>query len=412
MPWGPEWKAQRKQYQSVLLSTRIIDSIRPLQAAESTVTLSHLLNSPERWFDHIRRYSSAIILSSVFGTRGPEFDSPYVQRLFNVQDEFTAIMETGATPPIDIFPILKNLPDFVSPWRRLALDIRSRQRALYFDLLNSVKQRLSVGRTKDCFMDKIVEDTTIDDEHLAYIGGVMMEGGSDSTAGTLLTFALAMAKYPRVLKKLQESVDSICGDDRAPTFEDLEHLPYVKHIMTELIRWRPVAAEGVPHVLIQDDVYGDYHFPQGTIFLANTWAIHHDSEYYDNPEEFFPERFEQNEFGFKDKSLNTDGFRTTYGFGAGRRVCPAQKLAENSLQINIAKLAWAFDILPGADPETGFPLRPGDLDTSPETAWRPGFITAPKEFPAVFKLRSPKYESIIEREFQNASTEVLSRYED
>ena len=60
-------------------------------------------------------------------------------------------------------------------------------------------------------------------------------------------------------------------------------------------------------------------------------AIQHNSEYYDRPDEFIPERFEQDEYGYK-KGLDTpDGLRTTYAFGAGRRICPGLHLAENSL---------------------------------------------------------------------------------
>ena len=56
-----------------------------------------------------------------------------------------------------------------------------------------------------------------------------------------------------------------------------------------------------------------------------------DNEYYDKPEEFQPERFLRNEFGFKDDRGASEGLRKTYAFGAGRRICPGQHLAENSL---------------------------------------------------------------------------------
>lgn len=56
-----------------------------------------------------------------------------------------------------------------------------------------------------------------------------------------------------------------------------------------------------------------------------------DHEYYDSPEEFQPERFIKNEFGFKDNRGASEGLRKTYAFGAGRRICPGQHLAENSL---------------------------------------------------------------------------------
>lgn len=35
-----------------------------------------------------------------------------------------AVVETGATPPVDIFPWLKSLPNFMSPWKQKALRVR------------------------------------------------------------------------------------------------------------------------------------------------------------------------------------------------------------------------------------------------------------------------------------------------
>lgn len=61
-----------------------------------------------------------------------------------------------------------------------------------------------------------------------------MEGGSDTTAYTLLAFVLAMAKYPKVLAKAQEEVDQACGLDRTPGIKDFENLPYVKACVSEV----------------------------------------------------------------------------------------------------------------------------------------------------------------------------------
>ena len=87
-------------------------------------------------------------------------------------------------------------------------------------------------------------------------------------------------------------------------------------------------------MLIQDDEYNGYFLPKGTILFANAWSIHLDPAEYDRPEEFIPERFMNNKFGSKaidENSKDNDQRRVTYGFGAGRRVCPGQRLAENSL---------------------------------------------------------------------------------
>lgn len=88
-------------------------------------------------------------------------------------------------------------------------------------------------------------------------------------------------------------------------------------------------------MLIQDDVYDGYFLPKGTIVFANTWSIHQDPTEYDRPDKFMPERFLSDKFGSSSTSMRTaddeNNRRVTYAFGAGRRVCPGQRLAENSL---------------------------------------------------------------------------------
>jgi len=86
-------------------------------------------------------------------------------------------------------------------------------------------------------------------------------------------------------------------------------------------------------MLTEEDTYEGYSIPAGTMLFANTWAIHHDESEYERPDDFYPERFLNNKFGTHHPTNETseDHRRATYGFGAGRRVCPGQRLAENSL---------------------------------------------------------------------------------
>ncbi|OJI89780.1 hypothetical protein ASPTUDRAFT_342428 [Aspergillus tubingensis CBS 134.48] len=417
MPYGQAWRNQRKIYQA-LVNISAVRSLQPIQQAESSLTICQLAQSPAQYYDHIRRYSTGVILSSVFGVRGPEFNHPNITRLYHVQNQFTAILETGATPPIDVFPLLKWLPDFISPWRLWARRIREEQRQLYFELLQDAKNRRARGVRRDCFMDQLLDEDfrkkyELDDEHIAYIGGVLMEGGSDTTASTLLSFLLAMTKYPRVFRKAQEQVDSVCGPENSPSFEHLAELPYVKYCVSEVLRWRPVAGGGIPHVLVQDDEYEGYHFPAGTTFLANAWAIHNDPELYDRPDEFLPERYEQTPLGFKPDvaDATADGIRKTYAFGAGRRICPGSHLAESSLDINIAKIIWAFDISPGIDPATGQQMRVEDVNVDIATQWTDGFLIAPKPFPIRLSVRSEKRREVLDRELKEAR-KIFDCYED
>ena len=176
IPYGDKWRQQRKVVQA-LLNVNAVDNLLPIQNAEALQTMVQLLQDPEGYYDHIRRYSTAVILASVFGQRGASFDSPKVQALYHAQDQFTAILEQGATPPVDAFPFLKALPEFMCGWKTRAKSIRQEQRSLYFSLLKETRDRMAKGNGPECFMKLLLQDQEkkdMDDEHVAYLGGILV----------------------------------------------------------------------------------------------------------------------------------------------------------------------------------------------------------------------------------------------
>lgn len=161
----------------MLLNVTSVDGFHPIQNAEATQTMCQLIEDPEGYYDHIRRYSTAVILSSVFGQRGASFNSPKVQALYHAQEQFTSILEPGATPPVDAFPFLKYLPAFLSPWKLKAKQIRHEQSSLYFKLLNETRESLSRGVSTMSFMENVLVDQEkmgLNDEQIAYLGGILV----------------------------------------------------------------------------------------------------------------------------------------------------------------------------------------------------------------------------------------------
>lgn len=174
--YGPAWRALRKSVQG-LLNVTSVDALCPVQMAEATQTMCQLLDDPAGYYDHIRRYSTAVILSSVFGQRGDSFHSPKVQALYHAQDRFTALLEPGATPPVDAFPILKAIPEFLSPWKKEAKEIRQEQSSLYHKLLDETKARIRQQKSASCFMERILNDQEkigFNNEQVEYLGGILV----------------------------------------------------------------------------------------------------------------------------------------------------------------------------------------------------------------------------------------------
>ena len=50
-----------------------------------------------------------------------------------------------------------------------------------------------------------------------------------------------MVNYPDVMQKAQAELDSVVGRERPPTFDDEDALPYIRAIVQETLRWRPVS---------------------------------------------------------------------------------------------------------------------------------------------------------------------------
>ncbi len=62
-----------------------------------------------------------------------------------------------------------------------------------------------------------------------------------------------MARHPAVQKKAQEEIDRVVGPDRLPAMHDKPFLPYVNHLIAEVLRFNPVVPV-IPHSLDEDDV--------------------------------------------------------------------------------------------------------------------------------------------------------------
>ena len=169
-------------------------------------------------------------------------------------------------------------------------------------------------------------------------------GGSDTISTAMGFWTLAMLAYPETQVRAQAELDAVVGRTRLPTFADYPHLPYIRAMVKELLRWRPIAPIITPHRVTEDDWYEGMFIPKGTICLANAWHMNRVPEIFgENAEDFEPARYldASGDIASGVTDLKKDG-HFSYGFGA--RNCVGRVMADNSLFINIAILLWATKI--------------------------------------------------------------------
>ena len=84
-------------------------------------------------------------------------------------------------------------------------------------------------------------------------------------------FFLVMTLHPDVVKKAQEELDRVVGNERLPELSDRENLPYISALLKELLRWACPGPFGIPKRVMEDDVYKGYRIPAGATVIGNIW---------------------------------------------------------------------------------------------------------------------------------------------
>ncbi len=139
-------------------------------------------------------------------------------------------------------------------------------------------------------------------------------------------------------------------------------MPYLRATILETLRHFSITTlGGGSHVAREDtDLKGYGAIPRGTIFLINSWSLHHEKAFWGDPEKFRPERFldENGEFLPADHPNR----KHLLPFGAGPRVCIGEVFAMARLFLWTSALVNKFVIsaAPGCDPEWMDPDRHED----------------------------------------------------
>src|SRR6266849_312109 len=157
--------------------------------------------------------------------------------------------------------------------------------------------------------------------------------GHETTASTLSWTWWLLAQNPAVEAKLQAELDSVLGD-RTLSLDDLPKLAYTGHVITESLRLYP-AAWGMARLAVEDHEIAGYPVTKGMGLAMAQWVVHRDPRWYDAPEEFLPERW-------NDDLLKRLPRFAYFPFGGGPRQCIGNSFALMEATLILATIARKF----------------------------------------------------------------------
>jgi len=193
-----------------------------------------------------------------------------------------------------------------------------------------------------------MSDSQIHDEVLT-----MVAAGHETVANTLTWCFYLLGAHPEIQRKLHTEVAAVLAD-RTPTLADLPKLAYTSSVVQEAMRLYPPIWSIEREATVDDDLLG-HRIPAGSSLALFTYGVHRHERYWEQPEEFRPERFSPEQSERRPRSIYLP-------FGAGPRRCIGNNFAMMEAEITLAMVVQRFWLFPvpnhPVEPEPLISLRP------------------------------------------------------
>ncbi|XP_076416425.1 cytochrome P450 3A11-like isoform X5 [Peromyscus maniculatus bairdii] len=236
--------------------------------------------------------------------------------------------------PKDAIAFFKNFMDRMKENR---LDSKQKHRVDFHQLMMNAH-----NNCKDKESHKALSDMEITAQSIIFI-----LGGYESTSSTISFALYLLATHPDIQKTLQEEIDGALPNKESPTYDKVMEMEYLDMVLSETLRLYP-NANRIYRACKQDVEIDGVFILKGFLVMVPIYALHHDPEYWPEPEEFRPERFSKENKG----NINPYVYLP---FGNGPRNCIGMRFALMNLKLALTKVLQNFSFQPCK--ETQIPMK-------------------------------------------------------
>ncbi|TNF26387.1 MAG: cytochrome P450 [Deltaproteobacteria bacterium] len=181
----------------------------------------------------------------------------------------------------------------------------------------------------------------------------LMIAGHETTATALCWLFTLLETHPDAKSKVLNEIESHVSSNRLD-LETVEKLEYLHMVIQEALRiYPPFWIMG--RVATEDDVLLGHPIKKGDRIQINPYFTHHNPRYWENPEEFKPERFSKENIG----KINEYVYLP---FGKGPRTCLGNHFGTFEMFVGVALLyknfTMKFENASEINPDFRITLRP------------------------------------------------------
>ncbi|MGA9789078.1 MAG: cytochrome P450, partial [Terriglobales bacterium] len=334
---GEPWRTQRRLIQtgfdrkqldalSSIMQDSLADSLRDFDG--------QIRRGPVDIYPHLMKITFAMVARSLFGARLKDEDIDLVSHTICTVQEFI---------------VRQTLQPYLNPWFAVSGELRRheamRTRADAI-LLEYIKKRRNEPPGHDLLqtlMDaRYTDGEGMPDELILSESMQLLVAGHETSSNALSWLFYLLSSRPDCLERVRREFDSVLGD--APiTYSDVPKFEFTTQVICEALRLYPPFWM-VDRMAVADDRVGDVAIPRGSMVIVYVYGAHHARRFWQNPENFDPERFT------KENEKLRPPF-TYLPFGAGPRGCIGGNYAMLQILMILSDLLRKYD----------FQLAPGQM---------------------------------------------------
>ncbi|XP_043693595.1 cytochrome P450 71B37-like [Telopea speciosissima] len=343
-PYGEWWREIRKICTLELLSPKAVQSylhVREEEIARMIDSIAKASSDPVDISEKILSLTDSLICRTAFGKvyKGRGFDNGKLSEA--VHDAMACLSNFSGE---DFFPYFGWIIDTLTG-HTARVDKAFHNLDNFFE--KAIEDHLDPNRAKPEREDIIDVLLRLKNEQSSriritkdHIKGVLKDVFLASVDTSSLSMVWAMtdlARHPSVMKKVQAEIRNHVGKKGKVQESDLEELHFFKAALKESWRLHPPSPLLIARETMCDCKLDGYDIPNKTRIHVNVFAVHRDSRYWKNPDDYIPERFIENPLDVRGQSYEF------LPFSSGRRICPGINMGVAIVELTVANLLYSFD---------------------------------------------------------------------
>lgn len=319
---GELWKRHRKLMQSAFSSDRIASYASGIVGETSRMLATWREEVIDIHYE-MSLLTVKVITQSMFGVDGTETAQEIIKALDTIMLQYFHQAE--------VFFLLPTWLPTIGNWK--AHRATKRLNEIVCDIIEQRRQFPKDDLLSIMLSIKDENGNQLSDKELRDEVMTLLLAGHDTTANALTWTLMLLAQNPEAEAKLVAEVRSVLKEG-LPTINDLPKLQYTEMVLKESMRLYP-PAWALGREVTRDCTIGNYRFTHGTTIYVSQWVVHRDKRFFDNPEQFLPERWKDN----LEQRLPRCAY---FPFGAGPRVCIGKAFSMMEAILTLAMVVQKF----------------------------------------------------------------------